>query len=97
MVTADILESGGSLRQDWSKLPAAKPSVLAMFLSQEGRLWVRRPSADGLIHYDVYDRDGRRAGGAATALPLWPYVTPVVRGQEFWAVVRGALRGARKD
>jgi len=39
----------------------------------------------------VYDRDGRRAGGAATALAVWPYVTPVVRGGEFWAVVTDEL------
>ncbi|MFV1988005.1 MAG: hypothetical protein ACC682_12050 [Gemmatimonadota bacterium] len=87
VVSAELRGRGGSVQQDWSKIPEVKPSVMAMFLSEEGQLWVRRPSTDGLIHYDVYDRDGRRAGGAATDLPLWPYLAPVVRGDEFWAVV----------
>ncbi|MDX1396137.1 MAG: hypothetical protein R3195_17280 [Gemmatimonadota bacterium] len=91
-VMAQIREEfPGAPAPDWSKIPDVKPAISSMHLSAEGQLWVRRPSTDGLTHYDVYDRDGRLAGGAATALGVWPYLSPVVRGGEFWALVTDEL------
>jgi len=90
-IRTELEQSGASPRQDWSKIPSVKPSVASMSIAEDGRLWVRRPSEDSLTHYDVYDRDGRWQGDAATALEPWPYLPPVVRGDRFWAVVTDGL------
>jgi hypothetical protein len=81
----------GAPDQDWSKIPQVHPAVLSMFLSDEGRLWVRTPSTDGSRTYDVYRDDGRYVGTAVTTLPVLEYVPPTVRGDRIWAVVTDEL------
>lgn len=82
-----LRERGAAGNQDWSKIPTVKPAVEHMFVADDGRLWVRTPSADSRVTFDVYERDGRHAGTAVTTLPLYPWISPVVRGDAFWAVV----------
>jgi hypothetical protein len=81
----------GAPDQDWSKIPRVHPAVLSMFLSDEGRLWVRTPSTDGSRTYDVYQDDGQYVGTAVTTLPVLEYVPPTVRGDRIWAVVTDEL------
>jgi len=90
-VRVGIEDLGGTITGDASKIPDTKPAIERMFLSQEGALWVRRSSDDGVFHFDVYDRSGRRAGGAVTTVSFLPYVSPVVRGNEIWGVVTDEL------
>jgi hypothetical protein len=88
---AGIEAGGGTIEGDASKIPAVKPAIERMMLSAEGQLWVSRASRDGLHRFDVYDRDGRRIGGAATDVSFWPYLSPIVRGERIWAVVTDEL------
>lgn len=90
-VAESLEERGVGVRQDWSKIPEVKPAVLSMLVDEAGRLWVETSSPDSLTRYDVYERDGRWAGTAVTALDVWRYVTPVVRGDLMWAVVTDEL------
>ncbi len=79
--------------QDWSKIPEVKPAVTAMFVAEDGRIWVRfsHPEADSLVAYDVYERDGRLVGTAMGALDPQDDPDPVVRGERMWAVVTDEL------
>lgn len=85
-----LLDRGGA-DQDWSKIPDVKPAIAGLFLAEDGRLWVRAETADTLITYDVYERDGRHAGTTVTSLRIYPYLAPIVRGDRFWAVVTDDL------
>ena len=86
-IRATLEEQGVSPNLDWSKIPDVKPPVQSMFLADDGRLWVRTASPDSLRRWDVYERDGRWAAHAVTALSTWEPVSPVVRNDRFWAVV----------
>ncbi|NIQ58553.1 MAG: hypothetical protein GWN71_35905, partial [Gammaproteobacteria bacterium] len=67
-----LLEQGaGAADQDWSKVPRVRPAVEDMFVADDGRLWVRTPSADGRVTYDVYERNGHYVGTAVTRLPVY--------------------------
>lgn len=85
---AERLERFGAPPPDPSKVPAVKPAVAGMFVAADGRLWVRTPTPDSLLTYDIYERDGRYAGTAVTALRVVSFLDPVVRGDRFWALVR---------
>ena len=81
------LQQRGAARQDWSKVPTVRPSVEQLFVAEDGRVWVRTAGADSLVTFDLYDPDGRYAGTAVTPMNVSSSLAPVVRGQEFWAVV----------
>jgi hypothetical protein len=77
---------------DWSQIPADKPIVTQLFPAENGDVWVRVTTADdSLTTFDVYGGDGRYKGTAVTSLRVAPYLQPVVRGDQFWAVVRDEL------
>jgi hypothetical protein len=83
----DQLRERSAAQQDWSKIPGVKPAVTSMFVADDGRLWVRVASSGEAREYDVYERDGRYVGTAVTPLQVWRYLSPIVRGDWFWAVV----------
>jgi len=57
----EMLAARGVTSQwDWSRIPNVKPAVEAIFQSAEGNLWVRTPSADGGVLFDVYSLAVRR-------------------------------------
>lgn len=84
-------EEGGGLDQDWSRIPKTRPPIERLFVSEDGQLWVRTASPDSTVRFDVYDRDGTFRHGVTTALPLWTYIRPLVRGDRIWGVVKGSL------
>lgn len=89
-----ILESlsrYGVRRLDASKIPAVKPAVLSLFTDDRGRLWVRTSSPDSLARFDVYERTGSLVGTLATPHKFVRWVRPVVRGDQFYAVVTDEL------
>lgn len=106
-IRKDILEYGGTIDQDWSRVPGEKAPIEQLFVSDDGQLWVRTASRDSLIRFDIFERDGVRAGSAATRLPLVSYLAPIVRGDRMWGVVRdesdveyvvrARMRAARDD
>jgi len=84
-----LTDRGVSSQWDWSRIPYVKPAVEAIFQSAEGNLWVRTPSADGGVLFDVYSEDGSRLGTASlgAGLSLWDQVAPAVRGDSAWLIV----------
>ena len=88
-----LTDRGVSSQWDWSRIPNVKPAVEAIFQSAEGNLWVRTPSADGRVLFDVYSGDGSHLGTASlrSGLNLWDQVAPVVRGNSAWLIVTDEL------
>lgn len=84
-----LANRGVSRQWDWSRIPTVKPAVEAIFESVEGNLWVRTPSADGGILFDVYSGDGGYLGTASLGpgLSLPDQVDPIVRGNLTWLIV----------
>ena len=80
------LKQYGVSTLDASKVPSVKPAVLSLFTDDEGRLWVQTASPDSLNRYDVYERNGRYAGTAVSSINVFRYVSPLVRGDRFYAV-----------
>ena len=81
----------GVRRLDASKIPAVKPGVLSLFTDDRGRLWVRTSSPDSLAWFDVYERSGALVKTMAAPYTLVRWVPPVVRGDQFYAVVLDEL------
>lgn len=87
-----LREQDADTDRDWSKIPDVKPSILNLFTSAEGELWVRTLPASGEAAWDVFSADGVYVGMATSpGLNPLPFLTPVVRGDEFWAIVTGAF------
>ena len=86
-----LSDAGASRQWDWSRIPNVKPAIEAIFQSVEGNLWVRTPSADGGVLFDVYSGDGGYLGTASLGpgLSFSDQVAPVVRGDLAWLIVRG--------
>ncbi len=84
-----LADRGVSSQWDWSRIPSVKPAIEAIFQSAERNLWVRTPSADGGILFDVYSGEGSHLGTASLGadLSLWDEVAPVVRGDTAWLIV----------
>ena len=85
-----MLAGRGASRQfDWSRIPAVKPAVEAVFESVEGNLWVQTPAADGGVLFDVHSGEGGYLGTAnlGPGLILSDQVDPVVRGDLAWLIV----------
>lgn len=74
-----------------SKIPEVKPAILSLFTDDQDRLWVQTSSPDSLRRYDIYERDGRFAGTAASTLNVLRWLSPVVVGDRFYAVVTDEL------
>ena len=85
------LKEYGVTRLDASKIPAYKPTVLGLFTDDAGDLWVQTSSPDSLRRYDVYSRGGEYRGSVVSSLNVVSYLQPVVRGDEFYAVVLDEL------
>lgn len=88
-----LMERAAPGALDPSKIPRVKPAVRSLFVSEDGRLWVRITHADREVPlvYDIYERDGRRAGGAIGSVNPFEWVNPVVRGDRWWAIVTDDL------
>ncbi len=87
-----LREQGADTDRDWSKIPDVKPSIINLFTSVEGDIWVRTPSASGEAAWDVFSADGAYVGTATSpGLNPLPFLPPVVRGDEFWAIVTDAF------
>ena len=88
-----LSDAGASREWDWSRVPTVKPAIEDIFESVEGNQWVRTPSPDGGVLFDVYSRDGTYLGTASWGLGLSfsDQVDPVVRGDLAWLVVTDEL------
>lgn len=80
----------GAAREDRSKMPTVRPAIESTFLSEEGELFVRSRRESGEI-FDVFGRDGRHVRTIQNPLPLYRWLRPTVRGDDFWGVVTDDL------
>ncbi len=85
-------QMGWGLDHDWSKVPGVYPPVTQLFVSDDDELWVRTASPGSLLHFDIFRADGRYDRTVATALAVPSSLAPVVRGDQFWAVVYDAMQ-----
>ncbi|MDE2664461.1 MAG: hypothetical protein OXI39_15845 [Gemmatimonadota bacterium] len=91
-IREQLRERGADTDRDWSKIPDVKPSIANLFTSDEGNIWVRTPSASGDPAWDVFAADGAYVGTVtSTELNALPFMPPIVRGDEFWAIVTDAF------
>ena len=44
---------------DFDRIPKTKPAVQRITVDDQGRPWIRRTNAQGLVTFDVYDRAGK--------------------------------------
>ena len=73
---------------DFGKIPRTKPIIDAILVDDQGRPWVRRTNAQGLIEFDIYDTVGRPVATAALPRVRNPAHLPfVVRGDNAYTVV----------
>lgn len=87
-----LRERGADTYRDWSNIPDVKPSIVNLFTSMEGNIWVRVPSTSGEATWDVFSADGTYLGTAISpGLNALPFLPPVVRGDTFWAIVTDAF------
>ncbi len=87
-----LRERGADTDRDWSKIPDSKPSVTNLFTSAEGNIWVRTPSTRGEAAWDVFVPDGAYIGTViSTEVNALPFMPPIVRSDEFWAIVTDAF------
>jgi len=92
--TAEAARAQG-LTESAGTAPTAHPFLTGLAASDDGELWVRRPSASATPRadggratiYDVFDADGRFLGSTAVALD--PYPAP--------QIVRGMVAGVVRD
>jgi hypothetical protein len=73
---------------DFSRIPRTKPIIDAILVDDQGRPWVRRTNAQGLVEFDIYDTNGRPVATAALPKVRNPSFLPfVVRGDQVYTVV----------
>jgi hypothetical protein len=73
---------------DFGKIPRTKPIIDAILIDDQGRPWVRRTNAQGLVEFDVHDPNGRPVATVALPKVRNPAHLPfVVRGENVYTVV----------
>lgn len=73
---------------DPSRVPDRKPPLHGLSTDDRGRVWVRlsAPEVEPTL-YDVFGPDGTWVETVSIGSRVDPWVPPLVRGEEFWAVV----------
>lgn len=82
----DRTRSYDGIDLDWDKIPTVEPAIAGLHVSDDGHLWVRARTPRGEL-FDVYDRTGSYLRSIENPLRMYPWVAPVIRGDDFWAVV----------
>jgi hypothetical protein len=81
-------EKDGPTGLEYGRIPKSKPAIDRITVDEQGRLWVRRPSATGVIEFDIYSSNGRILATIEWGKyrnPTW--VPFVVRGDNLYTVV----------
>jgi 6-bladed beta-propeller len=71
---------------DFDRIPRAKPVIDKIYVDDQGRPWIRRTNAQGVIEFDIY----RSSGQPVATVMLGKYRTSfpfVVRGDSVYMVV----------
>ena len=76
---------------DYSLIPASHPVFARFDADDQGRLWARRTTAKGApLHFDVYERDGKRIAEVTSSVPFNRYPGLRVLGDRVYGVVNDA-------
>ena len=71
---------------DFDRIPRAKPAIDKIYVDDQGRPWVRRTNAQGVIEFDIYSSSGQPVATAMLGkYRTWPPF--VVRGDNVYMVV----------
>ena len=89
-VIAALRKSAGK-ELDWSQIPDTKPIVNQLFVADEGDIWVRVTAPGAVTTFDVFSVDGKYKGTAITDARVRGFLSPIVRGDRFYAVVMDEL------
>ncbi len=82
------LELKGPTGLDFSRIPTLKPAIDRLTVDDQGRLWIRRTNAKGLIELDIVNASGRVIATAELGVVKTSIWSPfVVRGESVYAVV----------
>jgi hypothetical protein len=80
---------------EFDRIPKTKPAIDRITIDDQGRPWIRRTNAQGLVTFDVYDRAGKPVASvdlSAAITETGPINSPmhmpfVVRGDHVYMVV----------
>lgn len=81
-------QAGGQI--DVDRIPKVEPVFRDLIVDDGGHLWVRLVTQDSSAIFDVFDPNGRYLG-AVDAGHGMTSITPVIRGDRFYAVVADSL------
>ena len=71
--------------------PGRRTPTRSPTLSDGGELWVATSTTDTRTIYDRFDRGGKHVETVSSPLHVAQGLSPVVRGDRFWAVVSDSL------
>ena len=81
-----LSDAKGPSGLDFSRIPRTKPIIERVLIDEQGRAWVKRTSAQGIIEFDLYERTGQQL--ATIVLGKYRTGTPfVVRGEHVYMVI----------
>lgn len=83
--------SGHGVQPDLARIPATKPAFSDFLVADDGHLWVVSEAQTGEFfdtydRFDVFDPEGRYLGEVRSDTPIFPHVSPVIRGNQMIAV-----------
>ncbi len=79
-------EKNGPSGLDFGRIPRTKPIIERVLIDDEGRAWVKRTTAQGVIEFDLYGSTGQQV--ATVVLGKYRPSTPfVVHGEHVYMVV----------
>jgi hypothetical protein len=81
-------EQKGPSGLDFSRIPRTKPAIERITVDDQGRPWVRRTNAQGVVAFDIYGSSGQPVATAELGAYRSPAYLPfVVRGDDVYMVV----------
>jgi len=83
-----VFDAKGPSGLDFDRIPKTKPAIQLISVDDQGRPWIRRMNAEGMVSFDIYSPDGK----PVATTDLGPYRTMtylpfVVRGDHVYMVV----------
>jgi hypothetical protein len=84
-----LLERFATNDFDASRIPSSKPAIGALWVDDDGRLWIMHSQAykTRRTTYDVHDDTGAHLGRVAVPFRVSPTMPPRARGMQLWLPV----------
>lgn len=82
------METRGPTGLDYGRIPRSKPAIYRLSVDHQGRLWVRRQTAQGGVAFDLFNASGQFLATVEAGPQRMPAYLPfVVRGDTIYTVV----------